>query len=75
MPKPEFVIKENNENRFEVYYVDRNFHGKEILLPYITKSGGKEIVSFKTSEEAYTGITFEVFKNTTVKKIYHVTKE
>jgi len=67
--KPEFRIKENENGKFEVYYVESVgssffFKGKEVLKPYITYSGSDRIFEFSSMEVALGELKHEVFMNT-----------
>lgn len=65
--KPEFRIKENENGKFEVYYVESItyfFISKEILHPYITWSGLDKVFEFDTIESAIRELQLEVIKNT-----------
>ena len=64
--KPQFIIKENENGKFEVYYIERHatFFKKEILKPYITWAGLDEVFPFDDIDIAIKELKQEVIKNT-----------
>jgi len=64
--KPQFIIKENEKGKFEVYYVERyaTFFKKEILKPYVTWSGLDEVFEFSTIDVAISELKKQIMINT-----------
>ena len=63
--KPEFRILQNNNFKFEVYYVERkrSFFKKEVLKPYITYAGLDMVYPFSSIEIAIDSLKDEIIKN------------
>lgn len=64
--KPQFRIKENENGKFEVHYIERQstFFRKEVLKPYITWAGLDEVYPFSTIDIAIRQLELETIKNT-----------
>jgi len=61
--KPEFKIVENQQGKFEVYYVQN-----KRLIPFITWSGLDKVYAFSSFEIAKEELRLEILKNTTYGK-------
>jgi len=61
--KPEFKILENQQGKFEVYYVQN-----KILIPFITWTGLYKVYAFSSLEVAKEELRLEILKNTTYEK-------
>ena len=59
MPIPKFKIVKNQQNKFEVYYVENNR-----LIPYITWTGLDKVYAFTSLEIAKEELRLENLKNT-----------
>lgn len=57
---PKFKIIKNQQEKFEVYYVDTN----KRLIPYITWTGLNKVYAFSTLEIAREELRLEILKNT-----------
>jgi len=64
--KPQFIIKENKNGKFEVYYIERyaTFFRKEVLKPYVTWNGLDEVYPFSSIDVAIRELKTEIIKNT-----------
>lgn len=64
--KPQFKIKENENGKFEVYYIERQktFFRKKVLKPYVTWAGLDDVYHFSTIEFAIQELKKEVILNT-----------
>jgi hypothetical protein len=69
--KPQFRIKQTENCKFKIYYVESIgtsffFSGKEVLKPYVTWSGLDQGYEFKTIEGAIEHLKAECIINTEI---------
>ena len=66
--KPKFVIKENQDGKFEVYYVEiikKTLRKQEVVLkPYVTYLGTEKVFPFSSMKSAIEELKNQVIQDT-----------